>query len=248
MSSPFDIKVAETTTFAPRQKGKELNKREQMLAYVHNHGWVLDTSATISKRRGEMVQDPLAFVRPAADGGTWHLSLDYQVADSWTYRTDNILRGLTLRHSSTMGETRGRQRKYELLNTGQKDYDPHGLWEVTGRNTEGLNMVDAQLRRRAERVIADPDLVVWLSEEKRYADVERMREAERARKERWEKRRARNAALTVDNDEFISLARQIRDVLYPLTSVDGETDVAAAIAELDDKVAALKAVVKEEGK
>lgn len=246
MSSPFDVKVAETTTFAPRQKGKELNKREQMLAYVHNHGWVLDTTATIVRRRGETVQDPLAFTRPAADGGTWHLSLDYKVADSWTYRTDNILRGLVLRHSLREGEKRAQ--KFELVNTGQKEYDPDRLWAITGRNTESLNMVDAQLRRRAERVIADPDLVAWLSLEQRHKDHEEMVAAQAKREAYWAKRRARNEALTVDNEEFSRLARHIRDALYPLSNIDGTTDVAAAMAELDEKVAALKAAVKEEGK
>ena len=84
--------------------------------------------------------------------------------------------------------------------------------------------------------------------EQRHKDHEEMVAAQAKREAYWAKRRARNEALTVDNEEFSRLARHIRDALYPLSNIDGTTDVAAAMAELDEKVAALKAAVKEEGK
>lgn len=242
MSSPFDLAHAEPTPFTARKKGTgiNMNKREAFIAYLHEHGWMIDTEARVKVRRnGTYVdaQDPLTFVRPTADGtGVWRLRLDYTVEGSYSYRTDNTLRGLTL---TQVGSTH----KYTMVNSAQKKLAATALWDVTGRDLETTSHA---LRRRAERVAANPDLAVWLVEERMHQS--KLDAAKRQRE--WEAQRAKaqahNPALREDvsNRDFARLAQRVRDLSYELQyGVDGTTDIPERMARFEDAVAELRKAV-----
>lgn len=186
MSSPFDLAHAEPTPFTARKKGTgiNMNKREAYIAYLNDHGWMIDTEARVRVRRnGTYVeaQDPLTFVRPTADGtGVWRLNLDYTVEGSYSYRTDNTLRGLTL-------SLVGTDHRYTMVNVAQKKLSATALWDVAGRD---LDTTSHALRRRAERVAANPDLAAWLVEESKY----RGKLAEAKRREEYAIKRAAGGA------------------------------------------------------
>ena len=171
MSTPFDLVHPEPTPFTARKKGTgvNMNKREAYLAYLTEHGWMLDTEARIKVRRnGTYVeaQNPLAYVRPALDGaGVWYLHLDYSVEGSYSYRTDNTLRGITLYHSERPKVKYRMTLMRWMANAAQKRLASTTMWEVAGRD---LDTTTHALRRRAERVAANPDLTVWLIEEKSH--------------------------------------------------------------------------------
>lgn len=245
MSTPFTTTVADANPFAPAPQKEPMNAREDFLRRVDKHGWLLDTEARLTRRvRGERVsmQDPTAFLKPDGNGGTWKLKLDYTIEDNWTGATDNTLREVVLVHVAADGT---RSRDYRLINTAVKRNDPVGLWEICARERKPV----PRLRPLAERIVAAPELCAWLVEEKRYLDRQAYEAASRRREEQWARRKKRNAALAVTNDEFNTLGRDLRDAVYALTHVDGTTDVSEAMTTLRLRVAALENALKNgEGK
>lgn len=217
-----------------------MNVREQFITYLHERGWLLDTEATAGQ---EPRQDPHAFVRRAADGkGTWHLLLDYIVEGGWQYRHDNTLRGLrlTLVPDSTDPETpAGRNRSWRMENTARTTYDPHNLWQVTGRDIG--NDYGRALRMRAERVGADPDMVVWLAMEEGHRQRQAQQQAEERRRAEYEARTRPNPAIGVAMDDWRRRVYTLKRKTEALYQADGQTDVPALLAELEAALEAVRA-------
>lgn len=223
------------------------NARTEILAFVAAKGWELDTTATINRRGGwgsesQTVQDPFAFRKAAADGGTWQVKLDFKVKDDgyWSSgnRTDNRLRGVEVRKFAADGtpvnlplEDRrlynGNPLPLRLVNSDASiSIATSWLWEVTGEDEVNLT-----LRKRAEKLFADPELVVWLAQEAehQYNLALRREWAERRREQELRER-----PLPEGWDELVKVARQV-------VKADGLTDTAELLAQLSAATVAVVA-------
>jgi len=241
VSSPFDIRPASNSAFAPRKE--VMNVREQFIAYLHDHGWTLDTTATLPRRHSnERVQNPLAFVRPAQAGGDWHLHLDYMIESSYTGRTDNTLRGLEMWRIKP-GQVRGDAPAIHKLRQPKK-YGDTGLWTIAGRDLG--NDYGKAMRMRAERVTADPDLAVWLEVEQRWKDNEAMKQAQIAREAAWAKRKQATPHVLVTGSAWTGLTDAVTRAARKLYQADGTSDTYALMDALRTAVAELEAAVEKQ--
>jgi hypothetical protein len=226
------------------------NARTEILAFVAAKGWELDTTATINWRGGwgsasKTVQDPFAFRKVAADGGTWQAKLDFKVKDDgyWSSgnRTDNRLRGIELRKFAADGTEvnlplrdrllHGTPVALRLINSDVARYvSTSWLWEVTGE-------AGTSIRKRAEKLFADPDLVVWLANEAEWNYDEANRRAWALRRQEQE---LRDRPLP-EGWSTLSKAAQA------IVNADGKSDPVALIAALRDGIAAVTlSIIKDE--
>lgn len=227
------------------------NAREQLIAFILSQGWELDPNQTVWDGQGswyssqDRVQDPHAFRKPAADGGTWTLSLDYNVRTSYRGVTDNRLRGVTLRLRDAEG------RLAQIGKNSYNDYvrlDPrtgdnlassltYQLWAVLG-GTNGTN----SLRQRIELLAAAPATALWLAEENRQARLERLAEQRRQREEEA-KARKRPLDITVGRSEWDRQTDALYRAVNALHGAHGLTPLAEKIAEAEAALAALRAAL-----
>jgi len=234
VSSPFDVKPAVNTAFAPR-KGY-MNKREQFIEYVFSNGWTLDPTATITTwRNRETKQNPVAFVRTSPTGEDWHLILGYPVDGNPNDRADNTLRGLTL-----WRQVGDRKDRYRLEAPGS--YGSSRLWDVTG---EGLapGWREKALRPRAERLVADPDLSVWLYAEQRWIDDEAHRVATAKREAEYALRKRPLQNVTVTRTVWDARAYEVQEAARKLYRADGSSDILKLMASLRATMADLESAV-----
>jgi hypothetical protein len=160
------------------------NPREQMLALVKQHGWVLNPEKKIPAGRfsRERIQDPHAFARPAVGGGTWSLRLDYSSRGDFSISFGGVLRSVDLQHVPPDGFTEtddyyARQRTVRTLKRPSPNYDRFvSLWVVTANGDP-----DRPLRQRAELIIENPDLVAWLAAEAEHNHTLKVQAEEKAR-------------------------------------------------------------------
>ena len=246
MGGPF----GSAGVFAPNVGEK--NARTALIEYATHHGWLLDLTATRSRhvwRDEPKEQDPNQFLRAAAHGGHWVVNLDYEVkGDPEAYRTsrqwDNTLRAVTLWHSSWVDE-RGRRTgpgSYQLKNYHQANSSRSRLWDLT----DSADGKFKPLRKRAEEILRDPDLAVWLLMEQ----IENERQAEKNRRREWEERaalRRRPLTVAVSQDHFREMARQLRRTAATLADADGLTDLQAEVARAEALVADLRTAVGKPG-
>lgn len=226
------------------------NARTEFLAFVTDHGWELDPDETIytgsswtrqdQRLPAEYKQNPFAFRRPAKHGGTWKIELDYtdRSSSDYGYRrsTDNRLRKVEVRYFDAEGTevrlfTTGRHFSMErihpvlLTNTDVSTWQSTSwIWKVTYGPTG-----TATLRKRAEMLVADPDLVIWLAAEAQALDHQKFLEREAARRADIE---ARRRPLPEGWDA-------LKRAAVAVERADGKTDV---LAVLDSLRAALEAV------
>lgn len=227
------------------------NAREQLIAFTFDQGWELDPIKTVRANDSiyttERIQNPFAFRKADGLGGFWTIELDYRTQADWR-KTDNRLRSLRLAHVDADGvlQVLG-SRKYNLTVELNPMYSDswrtlnNQVWYVTDGIT-GTNT----LRQRAELVIADPALVLWLAEEnnhKRNLQIaaERKRAADEAAA------RKRPLAITISADEFRTLALKVASAARNLSNANGVTDLGTEVAKAEAAVAALRAaLVKQE--
>lgn len=231
------------------------NAREQLIAFVLSQGWELDPTKTVwsdYKSYGwghadgaVRVQDPHAFIKPAANGwGTWRLELDYKRADSF-YKTDNRLRHVYIELTDAEGKrvaigAQDYNTRVALAADWSTYYTSSFVYQLgaatcgpTGNNT---------LRQRAEIIAANPDLVLWLAEEGRIEHALRVAEQRRQREEEA-KARKRPLDITVERSEWDTLTTKLYRATTALNGAHGLTPLAEKIAEAEEAIAALRAAL-----
>lgn len=230
------------------------NAREQLITFVLDHGWELDPARKTWNNRDlrnyrdrELIQHPTAFRRPAHDGLFWSLELDYTVKSDY-YKLDGTrLNRAILKLVNAEGELT--QIGDKVRNLSVVEIDPKYadswrtlnslVWQVTYGPTG-----TATLRQRAEMVALDPALVVWLAVESGIVKEQQVAAARREREEQIKLRR-RPLPITVDADTWAELRSELSRASFALSSADGLTDLPAAVARVEDAVAALRAVLKD---
>ena len=227
------------------------NAREQLIAFVLDHGWELDPNRTIWARPRvtsdrERIQDPHAFRHPAANGNFWSLQLDYQRRDRYQGETDNRLRGATIQLVNAEGK---------ILGIGEHSYHNHirldaqtdgyygstlayHFWAVTTRQDAAVTT----LRDRVQTFAVNPDLVAWLAEESRVQREVRLAEQKRQR-ERELKARRQPLKITVPQQDWEVLTDRLRRAAVTLDGAHGLTDLPATVAQAEQALAAIKAVL-----
>lgn len=141
-------------------------EREELLAYVIKHGWTLDPEAkTGLPPRTEA--DPYVFMRQSTTSPVtvWKVHLDFGGGD--------VLRKITIANTYRP-LPRNDPRRWQRWKLSWADYNStRALFQVTNDRTPFL--------RRAERVLADPDMYIWLAAEREHTDIQEYREHERKR-------------------------------------------------------------------
>lgn len=244
MSGPF----AGTGTFRPTTGEK--NAREQLIEFAERHGWLLDITAVRHIHRwktGTEQQDPNQFVRAANDdlGGVWHVLLDYEVVgDPDAYQPirkwDNTLRAVQIWHSSDVDDSGVRKAYYELRNYHQSNTSVSLLWDMTDRADGKFK----PLRKRAEELLRDPDLLMWCAAERR-AGVAFQRQLEREAREERDRQRRRPLPITLSKSEWRTTGDKLRRVAGDITNADGLTDLHSLIKDAEDLLDVLRAGLVE---
>lgn len=255
--------------------------REKFLQIVRENGWKPDTTATVatsSRRLGsrdERAQDPHAFIKNAADGGTWRIDLDYSVSSGSGYfrstRNGSTLRRLTLRYlpvgSSTETLDDGRVRlpyidpltnddhsqlsrwsRHDNVLFQPSDHNkPSALYEALDR--EGAKPLT--LRQRAELVVKDPDTAAWLAAEQRYNnDIAERKRRDAARLD--EQLRARPLPVTVSTEGYASewrkLTWKLESAAKALDRADGKSDLPQLVAEAHHALHAIDRALTREAR
>ena len=243
MSTPFATAApVGSTPFAPRKE--PMNLREYFLDYIARRGWLLDPDAQIPVKRftpeAGTKQDPLAFIRFADDGvNTWHARLDYVSRDqgNWNGKTDNTLRGVTIWLAGPDGAKIGRSETLETPKRGSYA-SPNYLWNVIDRDGQ------MSLRKRAERLMSNPELTMWLLAEDRHR-----RELERIELTKKQERAARlrrkaPKGVTVDKEDWDKLTSELYYAASALRRTSGTTpDLSKLWTDVVTAMSAVSAVV-----
>lgn len=214
-------------------------KKSTIHEFAVAQGWVLDPTKTINTWNGwgrpsneadYIKQDPNAFTKPAADGGTWKAQLKFNDGGK-------VLRAVELRYFDTAGVERvigdpARPTITSLSRTswarpGEKGNWPENdlcartnigsailanparysglneswLWEAARATTN-----DGPLRKQAEVLLADVELLVWLAAEMQFVTETRWA-AERAEAKRIAELKAQ------EPEGWGALRRAARDVI-----------------------------------
>lgn len=227
-----------------------LSSKDKLLAAVIANGWELDTTQTVNTFRGwgsfsrltkdeqakYIKQDPHAFVKPAAHGGTWAIKLDYNERGSYN-RTGKRLWGVRVRYIDPQGVEQpipllAERSSYDKSVTPAALYNPSTTrW---ARYNSSLFVVtadsyDTPLAKRVEKLVQDPDTVIWLAAEDRHNDEVRWAKEAEAKRIDYE---LRQRPLPEGWSVLVDLARQV-------IRADGKTDTAALLAQLSAAVEAI---------
>lgn len=225
-----------------------MGARQRMLELLEANGWTLDPAETVytSRYSRETRPNPHAFFKPATHGGTWHIKLDYtNRANTWSTSIDDTLRRVDVNYCNAEGDpdpsplwsSRGNIGALKRPSTAYNDYND--LYEALG---------DGTLSKRAERLVKDPDLGVWLTKETEHARkiVEVRLNAERSRQERLA---AQPLEITVGNgahdynSPYAVLVSKLTIAADRIKKADGRSDLPKLLADarvaLDDIVSVL---------
>lgn len=234
-----------------------MSARERMLGILKEHGWTQDESRTyrVGYRRSyrgpdnrEVRVHPGHWVKPAIDGGTWKLYLNYEVPGSYSTRFDNRLRDAQLTYQPADPEAK---KRYWRLSTPTRSryYQPlpEPLYAVLGGGNE-----TASLRERVELLVRNPELAVWLAmEEQHTRKLEAEKRVEQMRRDREE--RARPLPITVEHDPetaswkstpWRELTNRAERAAKAVAGADGKSDLYALVDELEAATAAIREVLK----
>lgn len=238
---------------------KSTTAREKMLAYVVEHGWTLDPGKTIPVNRYDYdnrKQDPYSFVKPAAHGGTWHVTLDYTNHSSGGYsgyRTGNLLNHVVVSYRNAEGEPEPKSTYASngnigtLKNTDRSKYSVDSmLWKALGPK-EWVEKPPS-ITARAKLLFSDPDLAVWLALQTAHEDkVARDTTQAAIREDR--KLRNRLLPVTVDQDGYYSdwkkLAHKLVGAAKAVESADGKSDLHQLVADAIEALADVMNVIKD---
>lgn len=221
--------------------------RERLINFAHAQGWELNPLRTIwewDTAPDTRVQHPTAFRKSDGEGGFWEIELDYSLATS--FGEGNRLRVVRIGHRDAEGNLQAiGSRESDSTVPLSADYADGwpgslsaNLWAVTSGVT-GTNT----LRGRAELLLANLPLALWLAEEAVYQRRERVAAERRARQER-EALRQRPLDITVDRNEWNTLVSKLDQASRTLRWADGLTDLPQTLAELEEAVANIRAVVR----
>lgn len=226
----------------------KLNAREQLIAFIIDKGWALDPTSTVrdessteAMREQRRIQNPNVFRKPDGEGGFYRAVLDYNSRSNWSADPDTRLRGVSLTHTTADGTRKsiGSKSYNSSVELEAKYADSYRslnqhVWSITS----GI-LSSVSLKQRAEVLLADPALVLWLAEERSY---KRELEIKAENKRRDEERKARKRPLKVNvgQDDFRKLVSELENAVWKLRRADGLTDLPAVVAEA---VAALAPVV-----
>ncbi|QAY13777.1 hypothetical protein SEA_ESSENCE_59 [Mycobacterium phage Essence] len=212
-----------------------MGARANFLQTVRVYGWEPDPRQTVTRSwsNRERVQDPHAFTKPAAHGGTWHIYLDYRNRSSYRNNYDDTLRRVEVRHRNAEGEVTLQR---ELVRPDSY-YTSIPLWTATD---DPAKPNGGSLRERATRLVTDIDLVMWLAEEAQHR-FELQARAEREHRERDRAERARPLPLTPEGQQdWWRRKSEFKDAASKIWDADGKSDLAKLI------VAARRALARVE--
>lgn len=212
-----------------------MGARANFLQTVRVYGWEPDPRQTVTRSwsNRERVQDPHAFTKPAAHGGTWHIYLDYRNRSSYHQNYDDTLRRVEVRHRDAEGEVT-LQRTLVRPDSFRTFI---ALWEATA---DPAKKNGGTLRDRATLLVADVDLVAWLAEEVQHR-IELQDRAERERREQDRRERARPLPLTPEGQQdWWRRKSEFKDAASKIWDADGKSDLAELI------VAARRALARVE--
>ena len=225
----------------------KLNAREQLVAFIIDKGWELDPNSTVrdqssaeAMREQRRIQNPNVFRKADGQGGFYRAVLDYQSRSDWTTE-DTRLRAVSLTQLTADNTRRviGSKSYNNSVELDPRYADSYrSLSQQVWRITSGI-LSSVSLKQRAEVLLADPALVLWLAEEKSYQRELEIK-AENKRRAEESKARKRPLKVNVGQDEFKSLVSDLENAVWKLRRADGLTDLPAAVA---GAVAALAPVV-----
>ncbi|QAY14000.1 hypothetical protein SEA_COLT_52 [Mycobacterium phage Colt] len=212
-----------------------MGARANFLQTVRVHGWEPDPRQTVTRNWSdrERVQDPHAFTKPAAHGGTWHIYLDYRNRSSYHQNYDDTLRKVEVRHRDAEGEVTLQR----TLVRPDSYYTSVPLWTATD---DPAKPNGGSLREHATLLVADVDLVMWLAEEVQHK-FELQDRAERERRKQDRRERARPLPLTPEGQQdWRRRKSEFKDAASKIWDADGKSDLAELI------VAARRALARVE--
>lgn len=216
--------------------------RTKMIEFVKAHGWELDPEA---RRTGPgfgrgLEQDPFAFTKAADNSGTWKIKLDYRErGGSWSTSYGNLLQRVEIKYFDADGKrpflkTEGWEHNPDFILSRPGKYDSYnGLWVALGSGKP-----DRSLPKRAELLVRDIDLVIWLGAEKDYEEQVRQDVKTQARREDAVLR-SRPLPITIpegqyywDDGTFKNLVHQLVDAAKEVESADGKSDLPKLVADV----------------
>jgi hypothetical protein len=226
--------------------------RDLMVEFVKANGWELDTEATTQMVGGGRRQNPHNFVRPATDGGKWKMHLDYAVNQGYRLRYDNRLREVVLTYIPAgeldrMDRTWRPQYTWTLKNpngfSSWKFGLQHGLGQWLWQALEDENTdKPLTLRARAELLVKDPDLAVWLAAVANYDHSVEV-QAHKVRHEEERQLRARPLPITVEPYVFRQMTSRLESAAERLHRADGLSDLPTLLGNVRDALDAVGRVV-----
>lgn len=234
-----------------------------LIQFAADNGWVLDPTATTDYGKS---QNKWVWIKDAAHGGKWRIEFDYRVRDSWR-STDDRLRGIDVCYipagAKIVKIEDGYDDEYVRTQWTQVErlhkalgWNGNTLRPVTRWNKSVLFDVSnpapesdkvPTLRKRAETLLANPDLVIWLAAERVHND-------EIAREKRWEEEREDNALRArplplkdgisqksyEDGSCFWKMQWRLKNAAHVICAADGKTDLYAAVEEAQAALDAIK--------
>lgn len=216
----------------------KITAQDKLIAFAKTNGWELDTSVILNTYSGwgsfsrlepevqakYLKQHPFMFRRPAVDGGTWQVELDYRNKGDYGSRFGTRLHGAVVRYFDAEGNQKNLpQSSFQLKKPSTYSGTNH-LYEVTGDADEAIST-------HVERLLAGPERAVWLAVESEALQLQRWRKEAQARAI---ERDLRERPLPEGWDELARVAREV-------ANADGMTDTADLIARLSAATVAVVA-------
>lgn len=239
------------------------NARTKFVQFVKDNGWVLDPGKTYTTRSDwgrhkeeTTVQNPHAFKKDAAHGGVWMIELDYSENGGYRRSTGNTLRGVAISYRAAPGEpeldpfdgdeARSYRRASNVLRKpGNYDRVKY-VWDGLENADDAAK--DATMRERAEKLVRNPDLAIWLIAKTKYESEVRAANA-RAAAEADRLARAQPMPVLVTtagwNSDWKQRTRELQEAATALYKADGKSDLPRLVADAYLALDAITAVLTE---
>ncbi|QDF18667.1 hypothetical protein SEA_PUPPER_181 [Gordonia phage Pupper] len=223
-----------------------LNAREALRQHLLDTGWEAANDVLSSGFRGEVkTPSPFHFVRPTGEGDYWKVVLVYAKKRStrssfYSAQYTNTLKGVKVWRQADKDELRaaesgvGVQAWLKLPRSSRYDREDTTLWYLCGD-------WDFSLIDRAKFLLANLELVLWLTAEKQYLDKQE--------KQRVREARERPLPLQVANEQQRwQLHYDVATAASKIRSADGMSDYPALLADLVVKTNAIVFALNAEGR
>lgn len=251
-TATIDYTYGDTVTTVPLPlpiKQKYTKGQQALVGTAVANGWTLDTTAilntyggygnfaryTAEQRASYLVQHPFTFVKPAADGGTWTVELDYADRDYSYYGSRGFnatLKGARLSYTAADGKVR-------FFDHAVSGYaNSRGELVLEKQSVAGWASVNYvtqvtpgdTLRDKVASLLENPDVVAWLAVEAQFKATQAERAA-RAEEERI--RELKSRPLPAGWNALQVVAAQV-------AKADGMSDTEALLSALKAAVAAVE--------